>query len=97
MEKVQLLYESREAVIKLSNDYSSIVSQAKYKPIHGEEFKIITLKQMLRRLPIALAQGKGGNTSETLLIEIRQITYSLYRAKKIAKNVYNNIMNSRKL
>ena len=52
---------------------------------------------MLRRLPIALAQGKGGNTSETLLIEIRQITYSLYRAKKIAKNVYNNIMNSRKL
>ena len=35
-------------------------------------------KQMLQRLPIALAQGKAGNTSENLLTEIRQIIYSLY-------------------
>ena len=33
---------------------------------------------MLQRLPIALAQVKGGNTSENLLNEIRQITSSLY-------------------
>ena len=43
-------------------------------------------------------QGKGlkiliGNTSENLLNEIRQIIYSLYRAKEITKKVYNNIMN----
>ena len=52
---------------------------------------------MLQRLPIALAQVKAGNVSENLLNEIRQIIYSLYQAKEIAKKVYNNIMNSIKL
>ena len=52
---------------------------------------------MLHRLPIALAQVKVGNTSENLLNEIRQIIYSLYRAKEITKKVYNNTMNSIKL
>ena len=58
---------------------------------------ILTPKQMLQRLPIALAQVKPGNTSENLLNEIRQIIYLLYRAKEISKKVYNNIMNSIKL
>ena len=48
-------------------------------------------------LPIALAQVKAGKRSEYLLNEIRQIIYSLYQAKEIAKKVYNNIMNSIKL
>ena len=52
---------------------------------------------MLQRLPIAVAQVKAGNTSENLLNEIRQIIYSLYRAKEITKKVCNNIMNSIKL
>ena len=52
---------------------------------------------MLQRLPIVLAYVKTGNTSENLLIEIRQIIYSLYRAKKITKKVYNNIMNAMKV
>ena len=43
--------------------------------------KILSPKQMLQRLPIALAQVKSGNTSENLLNEIRQTIYSLYRAK----------------
>ena len=49
---------------------------------------------MLQRLPIALAQVKTCNifentsesTSENLLIEIRQIIYSLHRAKEVTKN-----------
>ena len=52
---------------------------------------------MLQRLPIALAQVKTSNTSQNLLNEIRQTVYSLYRAKEITKEVYNNIMNSIKL
>ena len=52
---------------------------------------------MLQKLPIALTQVKAGNTSESLLNEIRQIIYSLYRAKEITKKMYNNIMNSIKL
>ena len=52
---------------------------------------------MLQRLPVALAQLKSGNTSENLLNEVRQIIYSLYRAKEITKKGYNNIMSSIKL
>ena len=58
--------------------YSSIVSEAKHTSIHGIGLKILTPKQMLQILPIALAQVKAGNTSEKLLNEIRQIIYSLY-------------------
>ena len=43
------------------------------------KLKILTPKQMLKRLPIALAQVKEGNNSENLLNEIRQIVCSLYR------------------
>ena len=32
----------------------------------GTGLKILTPKQMLQRLPIALAQGKAGNNSEIL-------------------------------
>ena len=41
---------------------------------------------MLQRLPIALAQVKAGNNSESLLNEIRQIVYSLYQSTKSLKN-----------
>ena len=40
---------------------------------------------MRQWLPIALVVLKAGNTSENLLHEIRQIIYSLYRAKQITK------------
>ena len=49
---------------------------------------------MLQRLPIALAQVKAGNNSESLLNEIRQIVYSLYQSQEITKKVYNNIIKS---
>ena len=52
---------------------------------------------MLKRLPIAHAQIKAGDHSESLLNEIRQIVYSLYRSKEITKKVYNNILNSIKV
>ena len=60
----------------------------------GKGLKILTPKQMLQRLPIALAQVKAGNNSESLLNEIRQIAYSLYQSKQITKKVYNNIIKS---
>ena len=63
----------------------------------GEGLKILTPNQMLKRLPIALAQIKPGNNSETLLNEIRQIVYSLYRSKEITKKVYNKIIKSIKI
>ena len=55
LENIKLLYKSREAVIKLISDYSSIEFEAKYKTKHGKVLKILSPKQMLQRLPIALA------------------------------------------
>ena len=63
----------------------------------NEQLKILTPNQMLKRLPIVLAQVKAVNNSESLLIQIRQIVYSLYRSKEITKKVYNNIINSIKV
>ena len=63
----------------------------------SERLKILTPNQMLKRLPITLAQVKAGNNSESLLNEIRQIVYSLYRSKETTKKVYNNIINSIKV
>ena len=40
------------------------------KTTKGKGLKISTSKQMLQRLPIALAQVKAGNTSENLLNEV---------------------------
>ena len=59
--------------------------------------RILTPKQMLQRIPIALVQVKADNTSENLLKEVRQIIYSLHRTKEVPKNVYKNIMNSVKV
>ena len=64
---------------------------------HGEDLKILIPKEILQRLPVALAQVKAGSTSKYLLNEIRQITYYLYGAKEITKKVYNNIMSSIKV
>ena len=55
----------------------------------GSGLKIITLNQMLSRLPISLAQLKAGNNSEKLKNKIRQLLYSLYRSKKLTKNGNN--------
>ena len=63
----------------------------------GERIKILTPNQMLKRLPVALAQVKVCNNSESLLNEITQIVYSLYRSKEITKKVSNNIINSIKV
>ena len=69
-----------------------MISEAKNKVTKGTRLKILTPKQMLQRLPIALAQVKAGNYSESLLNEIRQVVYSLYQSKEITKNLYNNII-----
>ena len=91
-------YNSREEVINFLRDYIEMLCDAncdaKQNETKGTGLKILTPKQMLQRLPIALAQVKAGNNSESLLNEIRQIVYSLYQSKQITKKVYNNIIKS---
>ena len=59
----------------------------------SEGLKILTANQMLSRLPISLAQLKAGNNSEKLKNEIRQLFYSLYRSKKLTKQLYKSLIN----
>ena len=86
IKNVKNLYNSRQKTIDLLNDNARIRSEAIYKSKQekttGTGLKILAPKQMLQRLPIALAQVKAGNNSEGLLNEIRQIVYSLYQSKK---------------
>ena len=89
-----MLYKARKEVVNFFDDYSSMASEAKTKATTGTGLKILTPKQMLQRLTIALAQVQAGNNSEILLNEIRKIVYSLYQSKEITKKVYNNIIKS---
>ena len=96
---LNMLYNVRQEAIKFIEDYGSMILEAKKlaREQEGTVLKILTPNQMLKRLPIALAQVKAGNNSESLLNEIRQIVYSLYQSKEITKKVYNNIINSIKV
>ena len=71
------LYNARDDFIKFLEDYFTMM----LSDSHGRRLKILTSRQMIPRLPIALAQVKESNTSEDLLNEIRQVIYFLYQAK----------------
>ena len=51
----------------------------------GKGIKLLTPNQMLIRSPISLAKLQAGNSSNKLKNEIRQLLYSLYRSKNMAK------------
>ena len=87
-------FEGREKVLNAfdSKIFPIKTKGAGYLKSKPSNLTTLTSKQMLQRLPIALAQIKAGNNSESLLNEIRQIVYSLYQSKEITKKVYNNII-----
>ena len=89
-----MLHKARNKAITFYVDYSLIMSEAKYRATKGKGLKILTHKQMLQRLPIALVQVKAGNNCENLLNEIRQSVYSLCQSKQITKKAYNNMIKS---
>ena len=97
---INIFHNARNNAIQFIHDYGSMILEAKNQAIeeqYGKGLEILTPNQMLKRLPTALAQIKSGNNSESLLNEIRQIVYSLYRSKEITKKVNNNIINSIKV
>ena len=68
--------------------YSSMLYETKYRATTVKGLKILTPKQVLQRLPIALAQIKAGNNSKSLLNAI--IVYSLlsfHQSKAITRKV----------
>ena len=74
------------------SELESEESAAERRNQQGQGLKILTADQMLSRLPITLAQLKAGNNSEKLKNEIRQLLYSLYRSKKLTKQLYKSLV-----
>ena len=74
------------------SDLESEESPEQRRNQRGQGLKILTPNQMLSRLPISLAQLKAGNNSEKLKNEIRQLLYSLYRSKKLTKQIYKSLI-----
>ena len=64
--------EDPEKIISIVEKLIDLNKQQK-----SRELKLLNLKQILQRLPIAFAQVKAGNTSENLLNKIGQIIYYL--------------------
>ena len=62
-----------------------MVHKAPYDAKHGKELKILTPKQILQRLLLALAWGKAGNTSENLLNDILNHIFFLSSKNKLLK------------
>ena len=91
---MHIFFKGREKVLDAfeSKIFSIKSKSSGFLNLDRSKLKILTPKQMLERLPIALVQVKVGNNSESLLNEIRQIFYLLYQSKEITKKVYNNII-----
>ena len=66
----------------LFDDYSRIVSEVKYKSKYGEGLKILTPKQMLQRLPIALAQVRAGKATHLKIYQMKSDKYYILCIKK---------------
>ena len=84
--------ENPDKIVDIAQNILDINKQQK-----GKGIKVLTPKQRLQRLPVALVQVKASNRSENLPNAINQIIYSSYQENEITKRVYNNIMNSVKL
>ena len=86
---------SKKKKIEIPNEIVNIVGEIlefNREEQSGQRSKILTPNQILSRLPITLAQSKAGNNSERLKNEIRQILYSLYRSKKLTKQLYKSLV-----
>ena len=84
--------EDRKLKIEENQKIIDIVERILYFNQSGGCLKVLTLNQMLSRLPISLAQLKSGNNSEKLKNEIRQLLYSLYQSKKLTKQLYKSLI-----
>ena len=75
--------ENRKFMIEENEEIINIVERILY---------FNQLDQSGKGLKITLAQLKAGNNSEKLKREIRQLSYSLYRSKKLTKHFYKSLV-----
>ena len=77
---------------KISKIIEEVLDFNQLEQQKGEGLKMLTLNQMLSRLPITAAQWKAGNNSKKLQNETRQWLCSLYRSKKLTKQLYKSLV-----
>ena len=63
---INILFNGRNNAIEFIEDYSSMVLEAKTLAEQGTGLKILTPKQRIQRLPVALPQIKAGNNSKSI-------------------------------
>ena len=96
LDRIKKAPENKKSKIEKNEKVINIVDNILYfnqlEQQKGEGLKILTPSQMHSRLPITLAQLNAGNNSEKLKNEIRQLLYSLYRSKKLTKQLYKSLI-----
>ena len=91
MSKEEIEIQKPDKILKIVEETLNFNKRIQ-KESGGQDLKILTPTQMFSRLPITLAQLKAGNNSEKLKNEIRQLLYSLYRSKKLTKQLYKSLI-----
>ena len=83
------MYNNRDNVIKaFENGVFPFEESASQEKQVAKDLKVQTPNQMFSRLPIFLAQLKAGNISK----KFRGLLYSLYRSKKITKQLCKSLI-----
>ena len=85
----KFIIEENKKIINIADNILNFTLKEQKK---GHGLKILTSNRMLSRLPISVAQLNVGNNSEKLKNEIRQLLYSLYRSKKLTKQLYKSLV-----
>ena len=88
LSNIENYFNARNSAIKFIEDYGSMILEAKRLAKESQEdegFKLLIPNQMLKRLPVALAQVKAGNNSESLLNEIRLFILCIDQKKLLKK------------
>ena len=85
----KLIVYPEDLVLELKPDFEESIAERtvmRRQNQEGQGSRVLTPEQILSRLPVCLAQLKAGNNSEELKNEIRELSYSLYRSKRIIQN-----------
>ena len=88
MSKEEIENEKPDKILEVVEEILMFIEQKQ----QGLGLKTLAPNQMLSRLPIILAQLQAGNNSEKLKNEIRRSLYSLYRSKKLAKQLHKSLI-----
>ena len=90
--KIKETPEKPDKILEIVEEIFNFNRENRNQQVLG--LKILTSNKMLGRLPITLALLNAGNNSEKLKNEIRPLLYSLYKSKKLTKQLYKSLIDT---